>query len=228
MPNDEPIYVDTDEGAALFDSADVKGHFWTICRYFISENFLTYCGIASSVNVLNSLGTDAPDDPQIYPYKMFTQDNLFTDAVLHRRRPLEVEKGGNTLEQLASILGCFDVRVDVYFADSLDEDRCRNLLVESLRSPTQRVIVDFNRQTLHQKGGGHFSPLAAYHSGEDRFLLMDVARYKLPPYWVKSAMLYNAMTDVDASSGKSRGFLVVEQQIPEIEDVSESPSSVGR
>ena len=60
MQGDDVVYVDTPEGAALFDSADVRGHFWTICRYFVSEKFLTYCGIASSVTVLNSLGVDAP------------------------------------------------------------------------------------------------------------------------------------------------------------------------
>lgn len=209
MPEDDVVYFDTDEGASLFNSADVKGHFWTICRYFVSEKFLTYCGIASSVTVLNSLGVDAPDEPQIYPYKMFTQDSIFTDAVLHHRRPLDVEKGGNTLEQLASIVSCFDVQVDMRFADSLDVGGCRDMLVAALKSPSQRVIVDFNRKTLHQKGSGHFSPLAGYHSGDDRFLLMDVARYKSPPCWVKAEVLFNALTGVDSTSQKSRGFLII-------------------
>lgn len=209
MADINPVYFDTEEGASLFNSADVKGHFWTICRYFISEKYLTYCGIASGVTILNSLGLEAPDEPQIYPYKMFTQDNLFTDEVLHRRRPLDVEKGGNTLEQLANILSVFDIQVDVCFADSMDIGDCRNLLIETLKAPNRRVIIDFDRRTLGQKGNGHFSPLAAYHSGEDRFLLMDVARYKLPPCWVKGEMLYNAMTDIDSTSGRSRGFLVV-------------------
>jgi hypothetical protein len=65
MLGEDVIYFDTGESAALFDGADVKGHFWTICRYFISEKFLTYCGIASSVTVLNSLGVGSPDEPQI-------------------------------------------------------------------------------------------------------------------------------------------------------------------
>ena len=88
---DAVIYVDTPRGAQLFDEARIKGHFWTLCRYFISEKFLTYCGIASSVTVLNSLAIDAPDEPQIYLYKMFTQDNIFTDRVLQSvddRNPL--------------------------------------------------------------------------------------------------------------------------------------------
>lgn len=209
MKNEDVIYVDTAEGATLFDGAGVKGQFWTICRYFVSEKFLTYCGIASSVTVLNSLGVEAPDEPQIYPYKMFTQDNIFTDEVLHHRRPLEVEKGGNTLDQLASILRALRVRVDTCFASELSLDDCREGLVTVLKSPDRRVIVDFDRKVLHQKGSGHFSPLAAYHEGEDRFLLMDVARYKSPPCWVKAAVLYEALRGTDPTSQKSRGFLVV-------------------
>ena len=206
---DGVIYFDAEQSAELFAEADVKSHFWTICRYFISEKFMTYCGIAGSVTILNSLGVESPDSPQIYPYKMFTQDNIFTDDVLQSRRPVDVEKGGNTLEQLAGILGAFDVRVDTYYAGSLDCGRCRELLIGALQTPKQRVIVDFDRQTLMQKGSGHFSPLAAYHSGQDRFLLMDVARYKLPPCWVKAEMLFKAMSGQDPASNKSRGFLLV-------------------
>lgn len=209
MAGDEVVYLDTDRGASLFDSAATKEHFWTLVRYFISEKFLTYCGIASGVTVLNSLGVDAPEDPQIYPYKMFTQDNLFTDAVLHHRRPVEVEKHGNTLEQLATILGTFPVEVDMHFAADLNPKSTRDLLVETLRHPDRRVIIDFNRKVLHQKGAGHFSPLSAYHEGEDRFLIMDVARYKLPPSWVTGETLYEALAGEDPDSGKSRGFLVV-------------------
>jgi hypothetical protein len=212
MTDADVVYVDTEEGAALFDSAGVKGHFWTICRYFVSEKFLTYCGIASSVTVLNSLGVEAPEDPQIYPYTMFTQDNIFTEDVLRHRRPLEVEKGGNTLQQLASILGALHVQVATCFASELSLDTCREDLVTVLKSPDRRVIVDFDRQALHQKGSGHFSPLAAYHEGEDRFLLMDVARYKAPPCWVKAAVLYEALRGTDPASQKSRGFLVVDRQ----------------
>lgn len=219
MAHDDVVYVDTQRGAELFDEARVKGQFWTICRYFISEKFLTYCGIAASVTVLNSLGIDAPDEPQIYPYKMFTQDNIFTDEVLHHRRPLEVEKGGSTLEQLATMLGALPIKVDTYYGSDLDLESCRQLLIETLASSDRRVIVDFNRKTLGQKGSGHFSPLAAYHEGEDRFLLMDVARYKAPPCWVKAPMLHEALLGIDTTSGKSRGFLIVSRP--------DAPPSVG-
>lgn len=211
MPQDDVIYCDTPRAAELFDGADadVKADFWLLCRYYISENFLTYCGIASSVMVLNSLGVDSPADPQIHPYKMFTQENVFTEAVLEHRRPLDVEKGGNTLEQLATLLRALGVQVEIHFAKDLDLEACRGLIIDALRAPDQRVIVDFDRQVLHQKGHGHFSPLGAWNGTEDRFLLMDVARYKLPPCWVKASVLHEAMGGTDSTSKKSRGFLVV-------------------
>ena len=212
LSNDE-VYFATEASAALFQTADVKHHFWTICRYFVSENMLTYCGIASSVTVLNSLDVPSPDDPQIYPYKMFTQENFFTDAVLQLRRPVEVEKNGCTLDQLAGMLAVFDVEVNSLHADTINAELCRTMLVDALQAEDKRVIVDFDRGTLGQKGGGHFSPLAAYHAPEDRFLLMDVARYKLPPCWVPAELLYRAMLEVDAVSGQSRGFLILQAQI---------------
>jgi len=214
ITNDQVIYFDTPASAVLFQSADVRDHFWTICRYFVSENMLTYCGIASSVTVLNSLGVPSPDAPQIYPYKMFTQENFFTDEVLKIRRPSEVEKNGSTLDQLATMLVVFDVAVNVFHADTINTDLCRTMLVDALRAEEKRVIVDFARGTLGQKGGGHFSPLAAYHTTQDCFLLMDVARYKLPPCWVPAELLYRALLDADAVSGKSRGFLIVERKTP--------------
>jgi len=209
MPKDEVVYFDTERSAALFEGADVKPHFWTICRYFVSEQFMTYCGVATGVTLLNSLGVAAPEVPQVYPYRMFTQDNFFTDDVLPIRRPRDVEREGNTLDQLAEMLGVFDVDVEVYHADALDLEAFRTLAVDVLRSADRRVAIDFDRQALGQKGSGHFSPLAAYHSKEDRLLVMDVARYKLPPCWATARHVWAAVDTVDSVSQKRRGLLVL-------------------
>ncbi len=56
--------------------------------------------------------------------------------------------------------------------------------------------------------GAHWSPLAAYHEGTDRFLVLDVARFRYPPYWATAADLFKAMNTTDLDSGKSRGFVV--------------------
>jgi hypothetical protein len=39
---------------------------------------------------------------------------------------------------------------------------------------------------------------------------MDVARYKFPPFWVDTDLLWQAMATTDATSGRHRGYIVVE------------------
>jgi hypothetical protein len=90
-------------------------------------------------------------------------------------------------------------------------------MIADLADASGFVIVNFLRSALDEdpKGpieaslAGHYSPLAAYHEGTDRFLLLDVARYKYPPAWIEASELYGAMTATDLDSGKSRGFLQV-------------------
>ena len=79
----------------------------------------------------------------------------------------------------------------------------------NLASASDYVIVNYDRGTVGQETMGHISPLGAYHAGSDRFLLLDVARYKYPPVWIKADALFAAMRTSDLSSGKSRGFLLI-------------------
>jgi hypothetical protein len=90
---------------------------------------------------------------------------------------------------------------------TLDAFRAR--AVKNLGDPRDVMIVNYNRAEVGQEYMGHLSPLAAYNAGADRLLLMDVARYKYPPVWVKTDALFAAMNTGDPSSGKSRGFVVV-------------------
>ena len=64
--------------------------------------------------------------------------------------------------------------------------------------------------TIGQEIGGHISPLAAYDDESDRFLILDVARYKYPPVWVKASDLFDAMNTPDAANdNRRRGFVLV-------------------
>ncbi|MCV3216990.1 phytochelatin synthase family protein [Plectonema radiosum NIES-515] len=51
--------------------------------------------------------------------------------------------------------------------------------------------------------------LQASNEQTDRFLILDVSRYKYPPVWVKAADLWKAMSTTDSESGKTRGFVFV-------------------
>ena len=66
------------------------------------------------------------------------------------------------------------------------------------------------RKAIGQEAGGHISPLAAYDADTDRFLILDVSRYKYPPAWVTAAALFGAMDTPDSDNHDlTRGYVVV-------------------
>lgn len=71
------------------------------------------------------------------------------------------------------------------------------------------LVVSFARGTLGQTGDGHFSTVAAYDAQTDSCLILDVARFKYPPYWAPLVDLYAAMEPVDPVTGQARGWLTV-------------------
>ena len=80
----------------------------------------------------------------------------------------------------------------------------------ALASKSHVVIVNFSRKALGQQTYGHISPLGAYDGKADRFLILDVARYKYPPVWVKTSDVFAAMNTEDAANdNKTRGFVLV-------------------
>ena len=81
---------------------------------------------------------------------------------------------------------------------SITRRTVRSTSSASWRAPTwpkpgHFVIVNYLRSALGEEAGGHISPLAAYDGKADRFLILDVARYKYPPVWVKTADMFAAM-----------------------------------
>ena len=88
----------------------------------------------------------------------------------------------------------------------------RSTARHALSRPQYYLLVNFSRATLSDDntGGGHFSPLAAFNGRADDLLLLDVARYKYPPFWVDTDLLWQAMATTDTSSGRHRGYIVVE------------------
>ncbi len=71
------------------------------------------------------------------------------------------------------------------------------------------LVVSFHRPTLKQTGEGHFSPVAAYDSLTDTCLVLDVARFKYPPFWVPLADLHAAMQVPEPVSGRPRGYAII-------------------
>lgn len=64
------------------------------------------------------------------------------------------------------------------------------------------LVATYSRKILNQTGDGHFSPIAGYHPDQDLVLIMDTARFKYPPHWVKLPHLLEAMNALDKDTGQ--------------------------
>jgi hypothetical protein len=186
--------------------------------YFpLSVNFLTqrnqvYCGVASIVMVLNALQVPAPASPEYEPYRTFTQDNFFderTETVLPRE---VLGKQGMTLDEIGRLLALHPVEAAVHHASDSSVEKFRAVAKDYLSQEDHFVIVNYLRKAIGQEKGGHISPLAAYDAETDRFLILDVSRYKYPPVWVTAPELFVAMNTTDADNqNRTRGFVLVQK-----------------
>ncbi len=163
---------------------------------FESQQRPAFCGVASSVTVLNAL---RPSGPRL------TQARFFTGLSAE----LRVTFAGMTLHELGELLRRHGAEADIVYAVDTTLDAFRLRASENLSRAGDHILVNYQRASLGQREGGHISPLAAYSAATDRFLILDVAAYKYPPTWVSAADLWKAMNDLDSTSGRTRGFVVV-------------------
>lgn len=193
----------------LLESAHRQAY-WPLASYFETQLNQAYCAVASSVIALNALGVPRPAT-SLYPsYPFFTQQGFFAGVDPAIATPDQVAQEGMTLGQLHAALAQHPVAVDKVPADTLDASQLRALLQQHLGAPQRVVLLNFNRRLIGQVGGGHWSPLAAYHAASDSVLLLDVARYRYPPVWVPLPDLLRAAQHHDTVSGQARGLLLVQ------------------
>ncbi|MBA3922730.1 MAG: phytochelatin synthase family protein [Nostocaceae cyanobacterium] len=204
------IVFNSPEGERLLLGSRSREDFWGLSTQFVTQVNQAYCGVASSVMVLNALGIPAPESYQYKPYRVFTQENFFDNQQARLVvGPEVVSRQGMTLDQLGGLLASYSVKVKVYHSSDTSLEEFRQLTRQNLRESGNFVIVNFLRKEIGEEKGGHISPLAAYNEQTDRFLILDVSRYKYPPVWVKTADLWKAMATTDVGAAKSRGFVFV-------------------
>ncbi len=197
-------------GQDLLIRSDARADYGFLSQDFETQANLSYCGVATLVVALNSLGVPAPEVPSHPGYRFWTQENVFgrpgNDRFLRSER---VRREGMTLAQLHGWLSDHGLVVRRYQGDHLSLEQFRLLLRQGLSDPRDRLVINYHRSRIGQKGGGHISPIAAYNSRSDLVLILDVARYRYPSVWVKSKALWQATQDIDPSSGESRGLLTI-------------------
>ena len=229
----------TEEGKSRLASSAYKTDFFQLAHNFQPQANPLYCGVASSVIVLNALRLSrnaVPSQKSLEvvvpenlgggrrPYPAYSQLTLLgerTEAVKHRDvielKNTGAEGGeidpGLTLAQLKGILEAYDTCVDLHYADADSEAAVaafREHLKSVLADSVRFLLVNFNGSTIGAATHGHISPVAAYDEKTDSVLLLDVAGYFNPWYWAPVAHLYGAMHTLDGDH--YRGYLIVEDR----------------
>ena len=207
---DNLVAFDSAPGEALLLESKARDAYFELAANFVTQKTQAFCGVASMVMVLNAIKLPAPPVPEYDPYRTFTQDNLLDDATDKILTRDVLAKKGMTLDQLGGILATRPLAVEVRHASDSSEGAFRTAARDYLAKADHFVVVNYLRKAIGQERGGHISPLAAYDGTSDRFLILDVARYKYPPVWVKTSDLFGAMNTPDSDNeNKSRGFVLV-------------------
>jgi len=207
----------SERGKALFRSALADGHlesFFPLASQLVTQHEPSFCGLATLCTILNALGVD-PKRVWKHPWRWYEQDML--DCC----RPLDsIRKNGITLAEFNCLALCNGLALTtrspspsppedepLLYRNGLEEFRSQVARVTALSSAF--LVVSFCRSSLGQTGTGHFSPVAGYSPEEDRVLVLDVARFKYPSYWVGLEDLYKSMIPVDPASQRPRGYTIL-------------------
>jgi len=204
---DTLVDLRSEQGEELLKNSDDLEPFAPLISNFVTQKNQAFCGVASIVMVLNALQLPAPAVPEYDPYKTFTQDNFLSDKTEPILPATVLAEQGMTLDQVGALLATQPVKVEVFHAADTNVDTFRRSVREQLSKDGRFVIVNYLRKAIGQEKGGHISPLGAYDVETDRFLILDVSRYKYPPVWVTATDLFKAMNTTDSDNeNKTRGF----------------------
>jgi hypothetical protein len=207
--SDDLVRLDSAEGQRLLFESEAHRAFLPLATHFVTQKTQTYCGVASIVMVLNALEVPAPAPEEYQPYRLFTQDTVLDELASDVTTAAKVAKYGMSPEHVAGVLRSYGVDATVQRAELSNVDEFRDRAASFLSKADHYVIVNYSRSALAQEGGGHISPLAAYDADTDRFLILDVSRYKYPPVWVDTDQLFEAMIRPIEGHGSGRGFVLI-------------------
>lgn len=134
--------------------------------------------------VLNALEID-PQRQWKGPWRWYEQE------MLSCCRPLDaVAEVGITLNEFACLARCNGLTataVQPRLDSSAREEGIARFRADLKLAATGKttMALSYSRKTLGQTGDGHFSCIAAYSEKDDTVLILDVARFKYPSYWIR-------------------------------------------
>lgn len=214
----------SEKGKSLFQQALNEGNmqnFFELSEQYVTQARPEDCAVSSLVMVLNSLGID-PGKKWKGPWRWFSEDLLYC---------VDQDKNGFSLHEFLRLAHCnkafamgfytntgFDVPTENYvcgehtaklFYRNVSIETFRTAVVATCRQTKFYMAANYSRKVLQQSGDGHYSPIAGYNEANDMCLILDVARFKYPAYWLPLSLTYEALERPDPESKKSRGFVCV-------------------
>lgn len=187
------------------DAGTIENYFHLVGN-FTTQTDPAFCGLGSLAMVLNALEMD--------PGRQWKGVwRWYSDEMLECCSPLDaVRKSGLTFAQFARLAECHGLRAEARRFDETTLDDFRTDLQGAATRADVHLVVSFSREALGQTGIGHFSPIGAFHASKDLALVLDVARFKYPSYWVSVEKLWQAMRPLDPDTGLPRGYIILQRQ----------------
>lgn len=232
------VSFESQQGRERFEHSQAKVDFFALVSHFESQENKLFCGVASSVIVLNTLrlhnaAVEKPQDNALLSkaerdyipkdfdpiFHRYTQDTLLNSHTKSRMAVLgkpvmikgeSVSDYGLQLSQLAALLRSYGLEVTERVAGtSLSDQVIRKELIANLQHEGDYVLVNYSREALGQEGLGHISPLGAYDEKSDSFLVLDVNPIEHEWDWVQAKDLIAAMRTFDTV--ENRGYLLIKE-----------------
>ena len=160
--------------------------------------------------VLNALRID-PRRVWKGNWRWFSEEMLETcDVRRVGKAALEgVEVNGLSFEEMLLLAECNGASVQAFRASQSSLSKFRTAVHTAASQPDIHLVASFSRAVMGQTGCGHYSPIAGYHPQTDMALIMDVARFKYPPYWAPVPLLWQAIQELDPLTGHGRGYYLM-------------------
>lgn len=224
----------SDEGMARLARASAKADFARLANQFEAQYNGAFCGPTSAAIVLNAVRSRSADLPRDHS-RLRKEDLQFLsagadpivprhtqDSVIEKGRKTRAQVlgepitiGGKTTRDFGYQLRQFDEMLRsnglttrlVIVDDAISEQAIRTELVDNLARSGDYVIVNYRREAAGQKGGGHISPLGAYDTASDSFLVLDVNPAAAGWVWMSITTLMGAMRTFDTV--ENRGYVLV-------------------
>jgi hypothetical protein len=224
----------SDEGVARFAHAGARADFAALANQFEAQLNTAFCGPTSAAIVLNAIRSRSADLPRdhgrlkdgdlanlpsgrdpIVP--RYTQDSVIAQGEKTRAQVLGelVTINGKPMRDFGYQLRQFDQMLRahglatrlVVVDDRMPDEPVRAELVENLKRAGDYVIVNYRREAVGQRGGGHISPLGAYDAESDSFLVLDVNPAAAGWVWMPAVTLIQGMRTFDTL--ENRGYVLV-------------------